>query len=231
MFWSGVCYWIQFVLAVHGGLGRWLAWVSFFVFGILKGLHLALFAALVGRLMPRWFAIPAVAALWTGIERTHGPLGFAWLHLGNAGINMPAVMRLAPFIGVYGLSFVFAMLGCAVALVALRRPRREMLWLLLLLPVILPVLPTLPPPRPGTELVRVVQPNIDTEAEWTTGTLSALERDMAALSHAPGIWLDGVAVGATRFYPDSSEFQETLERVTRDSHLLFVYAYRPRRSP
>ncbi len=70
VFWSGMCYWIQFVLAVHGGLGRWLAWVSFFVFGILKGLHLALFAALVGRLMPRWFAIPAVAALWTGIERT-----------------------------------------------------------------------------------------------------------------------------------------------------------------
>ncbi len=99
-----------------------------------------------------------------------------------------------------------------------------MLWLLLLLPVILPVLPTLPPPRPGTELVRVVQPNIDTEAEWTTGTLSALERDMAALSHAPGVPLTVWPEAPAPFYPDSSEFQETLERVTRDSHLLFVGA-------
>jgi len=64
---------------------------------------------------------PRSAALWTGLERTHGPFGFAWLDLGNAGIDMPALMRLAPITGVYGLSFVFAMIACAVALIALRR--------------------------------------------------------------------------------------------------------------
>ena len=52
--------------------------------------------------------VPAVAALWVAIEVTHGPLGFAWLALGNAGIDMGVPMRLAPFTGVYGLSFVFA---------------------------------------------------------------------------------------------------------------------------
>ena len=26
VFWFGVCYWIQFVLEVHGGLGRWGGW-------------------------------------------------------------------------------------------------------------------------------------------------------------------------------------------------------------
>ena len=75
---------------------------------------MAVFATLAGFLMPRWWAIPAVAALWTGIERTHGFFGFAWLDLGNAGIDMPLPMRLAPITGVYGLSFVFAMLGCAL---------------------------------------------------------------------------------------------------------------------
>ena len=90
---------------------------------------MAVFATLAGFLMPRWWAIPAVAALWTGIERTHGFFGFAWLDLGNAGIDMPWPMRLAPITGVYGLSFVFAMLGCAVALLLVRRPRRELLWL------------------------------------------------------------------------------------------------------
>ena len=39
VFWFGVCYWIQFVLEVHGGLGRWGGWATFTLFAILKGLH------------------------------------------------------------------------------------------------------------------------------------------------------------------------------------------------
>ena len=62
--------------------------------------------------MWRAYALPAVAALWVGLERTHGTFGFAWLALGNAGINMSVPLRLAPFVGVYGLSFVFAAAGC-----------------------------------------------------------------------------------------------------------------------
>ena len=134
---------------------------------------MALFAALAGFLMRRGslkreaWAVPAVAALWTGIERTHGAFGFAWLDLGNAGIDMPIALRLAPFAGVYGLSFVFAMLGCAIALIALRRPRLQLAWVVPLLA--LPLLPALPPPSSGTETIRVVQPNVDTEANFTSG--------------------------------------------------------------
>ena len=39
--------------------------------------------------------------------------------LGNAGIDMGLPMRLAPWIGVYGLSFLFAMMAAATALVIL----------------------------------------------------------------------------------------------------------------
>jgi apolipoprotein N-acyltransferase len=185
VFWFGVCYWIQFVLQDHGGLGVPLSWVSFLLFAILKGLHLALFATAAGALMRKPWAIPAVAALWTGIERTHGPLGFAWLDLGNAGVDMPILMRLTPWVGVYGISFVFAMLGCAVATTLLRHPRRELIWLAALL--ILPVLPMLPPAAQGTEAVRVVQPNVDTEAEFTPASLADLSQQMEDLSRAPGV--------------------------------------------
>jgi apolipoprotein N-acyltransferase len=113
VFWFGVCCWIQFVLEVHGGLGRWGGWGTFTLFAVLKGLHMAIFATLAGFLIKRWWAIPTVAALWTGLERTHGLLGFTWLQLGNAGIDMPVPMRIAPVLGVYGLSFIFAMLACA----------------------------------------------------------------------------------------------------------------------
>jgi apolipoprotein N-acyltransferase len=195
VFWFGVCYWIQFVLQDHGGLGVPLSWVTFLLFAILKGLHLALFATAAGFLIRKRWALPAMAALWTGIERTHGPLGFAWLDLGNAGLDMkmvmPIVMRVTPWVGVYGISFLFAMVGTAVALIVLRRPMRyaismtQLAWLAVLL--ILPILPALPPPAQGAERVRVVQPNVDTEAEFTSASLTELSERMADLSRAPGI--------------------------------------------
>jgi apolipoprotein N-acyltransferase len=221
VYWFGVCYWIQFVLAVHGGLDGWLSWVTFFLFAILKGLHMALFALLAGFVVKKWWAVPGIAALWTGIERTHGPFGFAWLDLGNAGIDMPIAMRLAPYAGVYGLSFAFAMLGCAVALVILQRPRRELAWLVALLA--LPFFPALPKPTPPVENVHVVQPNINTEAEWTVASLLAEEDRLARLSRSHGdelvVWPEAPAP----FYPSEGHFRDFVTDIARSSNtgLLF----------
>jgi apolipoprotein N-acyltransferase len=220
IFWGTVCYWIQFVLEVHGGMGRWGGWGTFLLFALYKGLHMGAFAALSGLLMPRFWAIPAVAALWTGIERTHGPMAFAWLDLGNAGIGMPVALRLAPFIGVYGLSFVFAMLGCAIALIALRRPRRELAWL-----VVLPglfALPPLPAPERASQTMLVVQPNVDTEAEWTTEFLAATERRLALLSRASRVDLIVWPEVPAPFYPANPEFREYIGRIARQSSANFL---------
>jgi apolipoprotein N-acyltransferase len=179
VFWFGICYWIQFVLEVHGGMGKWGGWGTFVLFAILKGLHMAVFAALAGFVIHRWWAIPASAALWTGLERTHGPFGFAWLDLGNAGINMPVAMRLAPITGVYGLSFVFAVTACAVAVIVMRRPRRELAWLLMLPPIY--ILPA-PAVVPATHQALVVQPNVDSEVEWSRPLLDDTEARLALLS-------------------------------------------------
>ncbi len=180
VYWFGVCYWIQFVLAVHGNLGEAGGWAVFLLFALAKALHMGVFALLAGAVMPRVWALPAVAALWTGIERTHAPLGFAWLALGNAGAGMSVPLRLAPFTGVYGLSFVFALMGTAIALVLLRRRRRELAWLGLLAPLY--VLPELPPPERGAESAVVVQPNIAEDTDWTRPAVEELERRLAYLS-------------------------------------------------
>lgn len=180
IYWGGVCYWIQFVLQVHGGMGGFLSWLAFVLFCLYKALHMAVFATLAGWLMPRWYAIPAVAALWTGIERTHGPMAFAWLDLGNAGVDMAAPMRLAPFLGVYGLSFVFAMIAAALAGVALRRPRLELAWLAALPGMWL--LPGLPAPARGTESAVVVQPNLNEEEDWTALKADLTQKALVARS-------------------------------------------------
>ena len=231
-FWFSVCYWIQFVLEVHGGMGRWGGWGTFVLFSMLKGLHLALFSMLAGFLMPKAWAIPATAALWAGLERTHGPLGFAWLDLGNAGIDMPVPMRLAPYSGVYGLSFTFAMLACAVALVVLRRPRREIAWLLVL--PLLFVLPSVPPRDRGPEQALLVQPDIDGEMNWTQGSLRAVEQELALLSRSPGASLIVWPEVPAPFYPSDTAFRDYTAQIARRAQAYFLFgavSYTPSGAP
>ena len=46
VYWFATCTWIQFVLEVHGGMGRWGGWGSFLLFCVLKAIHLGIFAML-----------------------------------------------------------------------------------------------------------------------------------------------------------------------------------------
>ena len=182
-YWFGVCYWIQFVLSFHGGLGDAAGWAVFLLFAVAKALHMGVFGALAGVVMRRWWAAPTVAALWVAVEVTHGPLGFAWLALGNAGIDMGIPMRLAPFTGVYGISFVFALMAAALAMAVMWRPRRPQVVLLCLAPVLLlALLPQLPPAERGRETALLVQPGISETEQWTAASIDAMKRRQVLLS-------------------------------------------------
>ena len=45
VYWFGVCYWIQFVLSFHGGLGDAAGWAVFLLFAVTKALHTQTFGA------------------------------------------------------------------------------------------------------------------------------------------------------------------------------------------
>jgi apolipoprotein N-acyltransferase len=180
VYWFGLCYWIRNVLDAYGGLAGAGAWAVFLLFCLAKALHLAVFATLAGPLVARWYAIPAIAALWTGIERTHGPLGFAWLALGNAAVDMGAPLRVVPWTGVYGASFLLAAMNAGVALALLRRPRRELAWLAAL--PLLFALPAAPAAQPGVRSAAVVQPNLPMHAQWTEASMRAMHDRLARLS-------------------------------------------------
>jgi apolipoprotein N-acyltransferase len=240
VYWFGVCYWIQFVLSFHGGLGNVAGWAVFLLFTVAKALHMGVFGALAGIAMRRWWAAPTVAALWVAVEVTHGPLGFAWLALGNAGIDMGIPMRLAPFTGVYGLSFVFAMMAAALALAVMRRPRVE---LLCLAPVLLlALLPQLPPAERGHETALLVQPGISETEEWTAASIDAMKRRQIVLSlrgalAEPGqspsiiVWPE---VPAPLYYFEDAVLRgyvDNLARVAQAHVLLGIVAHTPGGAP
>jgi len=240
VYWCGVCYWVQIVLAVHGDMGKPLAWAMFALFCVAKALHMGVFALLAGILMRRWWAVPAVAAWWVTVEVTHGSLGFAWLALGNAGVDMGWPMRLAPYTGVYGLSFVFVTMAAALALAILRRPRRELLWLAPLL--LLPLMPAVPAPLPGQEAALLVQSDISETQEWSPEILIQTVREQAALTlrgalqagvRAPSIvvWPE---VPAPYYYEEDAGFREyvnNLARMTQAYVLLGTVAHTPKGAP
>jgi apolipoprotein N-acyltransferase len=240
LYWALVCYWIRDTLAAYGGLNAFLSWLAFFLFAAAKGFHAAVFATLAGPLMRRWWAIPAVAALWTGIERTHGPLGFAWLALGNAGAGMAVPMRLAPWVGVYGLSFVFAMIASAAAVLALRRRRLELAWLLPL--VVLWGLPPLEQRNVYDREAVAVQPNVAADARWDEETLRATTRrlalrtlqtalDPARPAAALLLWPE---VPAPFYYYDDPQFRREATETARLARAPFLFgtvAYTPAREP
>jgi apolipoprotein N-acyltransferase len=202
-------------------MGRWGGWGSFLLFSILKALHLAVFSWLAGPLMRSPYAIPAVAALWTGLERTHGTFGFAWLALGNAAIDMSVPLRLAPFIGVYGVSFVLCMLAAAVACVILRAPRLRLLPLLLLF--LLWLFPPIPQGVPADNTALVVQPNISTDVEWTQLLQDRTERQLSILSEAiPAPLVIWPELPAPLYYYNDPEFRQAAANIAlRHGYFLF----------
>jgi len=240
VYWFGVCYWIQFVLSFHGGVGDPLGWALFLLFCLAKALHLAVFSALAGTLMRRWWTAPAVAFLWVAIEVTHGPLGFAWLALGNAGIDMGIPMRLAPFTGVYGLSFLFALMSAVVASVALRRPRRELLWLTPML--LLSLLPDLPPAARGRQTAVLLQPKISETEEWNEQSVDRMKRRQVMLSlegalsdpgHPPSIIVWPEVPAPLYYYEDPvlRRYVNELAHTTNAYVLLGIVAHTPGGSP
>ncbi len=233
VFWGSMCYWIQFVMAVHGGLGNTGGLGVFLLFCLTPSVNMAVFGMLAGVVVHKWYACPAIAALWVAAERIPTPFGFMWLKLGDAGIDMSIPMRLAPVTGVYGLSFLFALLSVAIALVALRRKRHELLWVLIV--PLLYLLPALPEAERPTESAVTLQPNIDEEKEWREQDVEEMQRRLEYLSLqsalAPGgpppqviLWPE---VPAPLYYDSDARFRDrmnSLARVTRTAALFGTVA-------
>jgi len=237
-YWFGICYWISGVLAQFGGMPPVLVGLAFFLFCLLRGLPWVAFCWLSGYVVHSRWAVVALAALWTGLERVYGPFSFAWLQLGNAGIDMGVPMRLAPITGVYGLSFVFAMMNAAIALLVLRRPRRDLAPLLVL--PLLYLLPAMPEIDQGNQNAVLVQPNIDERQEWTRqSTENTIRRmvtqamDVSMGSTPPPRIILWPEVPAP-FYEHDELFRSQaaqLAQVTKTPLLTGVVAFTPQRQP
>ena len=111
--------WVFVSLSVHGGMTTWLAALATFLFCAV----LALFPAAVGALQARWPVSPALRLLllmplaWGVAEWVRGWLftGFPWLVAGYSQAPASPLPGYAPLVGVYGVSFLLALIAALLA--------------------------------------------------------------------------------------------------------------------
>ena len=179
VYWFAVCYWIQTTLQEHGGMSAFESWALFLLFCAVKALQTAAFCIVAKYLLRNrglrlpWYAAPTLAALWTALEWTHNYTGFAWLTLGNAALSFTYLAKLAPYTGVWGLSFALALVSSVLV-------TRQWRWLTLF--GVLLFLPALPTSTSGPLTAHIVQPNIEEETVWSAESTAALQRHLTQLS-------------------------------------------------
>jgi len=114
--------WVFVSLWVYGGMSVWLAGLATFLFCAV----LALFPAIVGALQARWRNAPALTALkamlliplaWSVTEWIRGWIftGFPWLDMGYSQVPDGPLAGYAPLVGVYGISFLLALVAGLLA--------------------------------------------------------------------------------------------------------------------
>ncbi len=176
---AAILHWLWIVTVVYGHAHPAVGVLAPLGLGAYIAAFTAAFAGLNKRLVRAGWGSPFVAAaLWTALDqlRSFALSGFPWATLGYAQHGNPMLLALAPFTGVYGLSFVTVLGGAALARLARARrsPRSSSLAAGAALATVLAahaaglLLRAAEPPDP-TETVRVavLQGNIPQGVKWS----------------------------------------------------------------
>lgn len=116
IWYAGNCYWIFQTMYLYGGLPKPVALGILILFALYLGLYHALFAGIVAAV--RWSGLSRNKVLllspfaWVAVELARARItGFPWDLLGMTQVDSPLLARLAPVTGVYGISFVVALVN------------------------------------------------------------------------------------------------------------------------
>jgi len=135
LFWLASLYWIPTTISTYGGMVPMPLAVSAL---LAMAAYLALYLGLIGPLLrqgwrlhvPTWLLLP-LGLVAGEYLRAHLLTGFPWLLLGHSQWNHPLLIQVADLAGVWGVSFVVAMVnGAILDLTLAARAKRIDPWLL-----------------------------------------------------------------------------------------------------
>lgn len=120
LWYAGNCYWIYDTMYIYGGLPAWASAVMLAGFSLVLGLYFGIFAwaiAFVRRATGdvRW-ALAAAPFLWTALDLAAARItSVPWDQLGYSQVDNGFVNQLAPWTGVYGITFAQMAVNALIA--------------------------------------------------------------------------------------------------------------------
>lgn len=198
LWYAGNCYWIYATMHIYGGLGSMVSVLLLAGFSLVLGAYFGLFGlglALVrratGSVRPALLFAPF---LWAALDLAASRItSVPWDQLGYSQVDNALVNQLAPWTGVYGISFVLVLVNALIAggFLQTRCPNQLLdrrSWGIAgavgLVTGGLGI--TIPPPRPApTASAVLIQPNLNV-GEDNTWTGAAWDRNMALFAHLAG---------------------------------------------
>src|SRR5450631_960814 len=174
LWYIGNCYWIRDTMMRYGDMPAIAPVLLLFGFSLVLGLYFGLFGLCV-MLVRRAtassrLALAAAPVLWVALELAASRItSVPWDQLGYSQVDNVLVNQLAPWTGVYGISFALVAVNALIAgLLILRADQPRWLWgiagVVLLILGCAGIYTT--PPRPaGTDSAVLIQPNLNVSAD------------------------------------------------------------------
>ncbi|HZZ40013.1 MAG TPA: apolipoprotein N-acyltransferase, partial [Acidobacteriaceae bacterium] len=169
------CYWIYQTMHLYGNMPPIGAAGMVFAFSAILGLYFGLFGfllALIRRRLGLTAALVAAPFLWTALELAAARItSVPWDQLGYAQVDNLFLTHLAPWTGVYGLSFVLMGANALFAGAMLSAARTRLICTvsgILLVTILQPGSFVAAPSSPTSAYAVLLQPNINVAAEDAT---------------------------------------------------------------
>jgi apolipoprotein N-acyltransferase len=173
LWYAGNCYWLYDTMLQYGGLPPVVSVLLLIGFSLVLGLYFGVFGwsvALIQRASGSTrLALAAAPFLWAALELAASRItSVPWDQLSYSQVDNALVNQLAPWTGVYGISFVLVAVNALIAGgLVLERRQNRLQWGIA--GIVLAVAGSagiyLAPPRPATTATAVlVQPNLDVSA-------------------------------------------------------------------
>jgi len=228
---SAILHWIYVVTVTYGHAHPVVGVIAPIALASYIAVFVSLFALSQAWLAARGLASAWSAALaWTALDhaRSFALSGFPWAELGYAQHHNAALLGLASFTGVYGLSFASALGGAALleAVQAARtraRPGTAALSAFVAVVALHGLGFAAPRPAGNEESVRVavIQGNIDQGVKWNAAWIEqtlekyeSLSRDAAADGAQLIVWPETAVPGTLEYEP---ELRARIEALARDT--------------
>jgi apolipoprotein N-acyltransferase len=129
VYYAGTVYWTSGTVATFGGLSWIVAVPVAFLLVLYMSLYLGLASAAAAVMIRRFGAagLLMAPATWVAAEyaRAHIFGGFPWIPLGNSVVSLLPLAQLASVFGVYGLSWLLALVHALFACAAMTRGSRR----------------------------------------------------------------------------------------------------------